>query len=80
MEVSGQIHYPATLTSGERVPGTRWIGDWVGPTADLDAVVNIKNSCPYKESNCGRPTLSLVIIGNRYIANMCSSIVIGSSA
>jgi hypothetical protein len=29
---------PARFTSGERAPGTHWIGDWVGPRAGLDDV------------------------------------------
>jgi hypothetical protein len=27
---------PAPFTLGERVPGTHWIGGWVGPRAGLD--------------------------------------------
>jgi hypothetical protein len=34
MEVSGQLHAPR-----ERTPGTHWIGDWMGPSAGLGAVV-----------------------------------------
>jgi hypothetical protein len=29
---------PCRLTPGERVPGTHWIGGWVGPRAGLDDV------------------------------------------
>jgi hypothetical protein len=25
------------FATGKRTPGTHWIGDWVGPTVDLDA-------------------------------------------
>jgi len=32
MEVSGQLHAPATLPSGKE-PGTHWMGGWVGPRA-----------------------------------------------
>lgn len=28
--VSGQLYAPAHLLPGERVPGTRWVGGWVG--------------------------------------------------
>jgi hypothetical protein len=42
-EVSGQLHAPTALprvkgTTGERVPGTHWLGGWVGPRAGLDDV------------------------------------------
>jgi hypothetical protein len=43
MEVSGQLHAPVTLPPRERAPGTHWIGGWVGPRADLNAVANRKN-------------------------------------
>jgi len=33
-------------TAGKRVPGTHWIGGWVGPSAGLDMVAKIKNPCP----------------------------------
>jgi hypothetical protein len=39
--VSGQLHAPAALP-GEIVPGTHWIGGWVGPRAVLDTVVKRK--------------------------------------
>jgi hypothetical protein len=29
---------PGRFTPGERVPGTHWIGGWVGPRAGLDDV------------------------------------------
>jgi hypothetical protein len=29
---------PGRFTSGERVPGTHWIGGWVDPSADLNNV------------------------------------------
>jgi hypothetical protein len=38
MEVSGQLHAPVALLSGERAPGTHWIGGWMGPRVGLDAV------------------------------------------
>jgi hypothetical protein len=42
MEVSVQFNAPAALSSGDRVPGTHWIGGWVGPRVSLDAVEKIK--------------------------------------
>jgi hypothetical protein len=30
--------HPCHFTPGERVPGTHWIGGWVGPRASLDDV------------------------------------------
>jgi hypothetical protein len=33
---------PGRFTPVERVPGTHWIGGWVGPRAVLDAVVKRK--------------------------------------
>jgi len=33
---------PGRFTPRERVPGPPWIGGWVGPSADLDAVVKRK--------------------------------------
>jgi hypothetical protein len=38
MEVSGQLHAPATLPPRERTPGTHWMGGWVGPRSVLDYV------------------------------------------
>jgi len=32
---------PGLFTTGERDPGTRWIGSWIGHRAGLDAVVKI---------------------------------------
>jgi hypothetical protein len=31
MEVSGQLHAAAALSPGGIVPGTHWVGGWVGP-------------------------------------------------
>jgi hypothetical protein len=61
MDVSGHLHAPAAL-SGERVPGTHWIGGWLGPIAGLDAVANRKILSPCRESNSGCPARSLVAI------------------
>jgi hypothetical protein len=46
MEVNGQLHAPAD-NPRERVPGTHWIGDLVGPRGGLDTVV--KRKIPRKE-------------------------------
>jgi hypothetical protein len=32
---------PGRFTAGERIPGTHWIGGWVGPRAGLDDVEKI---------------------------------------
>jgi hypothetical protein len=37
---------PGRFTPRERAPGTHWIGGWVGPRADLDAVAMKKISIP----------------------------------
>jgi hypothetical protein len=44
----------------EIVRDTHWIGGWVGPRFGLDAMK--KYPCPYRESNPGRPALSLVTV------------------
>jgi len=56
MEVIGQLH------PGERNPSTHWIGGWVGPSADLDAVAKWKDFCPWQESNPSRPAHSLLSV------------------
>jgi hypothetical protein len=45
MEVSGQLHTPATLPPG-KIPWYNCVGGWVGPKADLDTVAKRKNSQP----------------------------------
>jgi hypothetical protein len=50
MEVSGQLHAPATLPPG-RALGTHWIGGWVGPRAILDEVVKRKIPSLHQESS-----------------------------
>jgi hypothetical protein len=63
MEVSGQIHAPAVLPpppTRERAPGTNWIGGWVGPRANLDAVVKRKIPGPRRESNLRTPIVQSV--------------------
>jgi hypothetical protein len=36
MEVSGHLHAPAALPTGESAPGTHWMGDWVNSRVSLD--------------------------------------------
>jgi len=47
---------------GRFTHGTPWIGEWVGPTAGLDAVSKSKNPCLCREQNPDCPARSLVII------------------
>jgi hypothetical protein len=47
------------FTSGERSPGTYWIGGRMDPRAGLDAVECIKIACPCRKSNPDRPAHSL---------------------
>jgi hypothetical protein len=48
---------PDSFTTGERAPGTHWIGGRVGPRAVLDAVVKRKIPSPSRES---KPTTPIV--------------------
>jgi hypothetical protein len=43
--------YLGRFTSGETSRSTQYIGGWVGPTADLDAVEKKEISYPYRESS-----------------------------
>jgi hypothetical protein len=41
MEVNGQLYTSVTLPSGKEPPSsTYWVGGWVGPRANLDAVIS----------------------------------------
>jgi hypothetical protein len=62
MEVSRHLHALTVLSPGQKPSGTHWIGGWVGPRANLDAVARSKNSItvPVAELNPGRPARSLV--------------------
>jgi hypothetical protein len=44
METGGQLHAPAGLPPGERVPSVNWIEGWVRPKAGLD-VKKYKKNC-----------------------------------
>jgi len=46
METSGHFNTLAALHPRERAPGIHWIGDWVGPKANLNAVAKRKKSLP----------------------------------
>jgi len=73
MEVSGQLHAPDTL-SPAKVPGTHWIGCWVGLRTGLDAVAKRKKShhCPYWELNPGHSACSLVSILTEHVTKINS--------
>jgi hypothetical protein len=43
MEVSDELHAPATLHTGKIALGAHWIGGWVGPTGGLDNMKKRKN-------------------------------------
>jgi hypothetical protein len=43
---------------GRFTSGAHYIGGWVDPKAGLDAVEKIKLTCPWRESNLGRPVRS----------------------
>jgi hypothetical protein len=49
MEVSGQIHAPAALLPGKKIPLP--FSRWVGPRAGLGAMEKGKLTCLYQESN-----------------------------
>jgi hypothetical protein len=51
---------PGRFIPRERVPGTHWIGGWVGPRAVLDAVVKRKIPSPRRESNARTPIVQPV--------------------
>jgi hypothetical protein len=46
---------PGRFTPSERVPGTHWIGGWVGSRTVLDSVGNSKIPSPRRESNPRTP-------------------------
>jgi hypothetical protein len=50
MKMSGQLHAPAALATGENETGVHYIEGWVGPRVGLDVTDN-KNVSLYRESN-----------------------------
>jgi hypothetical protein len=58
--VSGQRHALAALYPRENIPGTHWIGDWVGFRAGLNTEARGKSICPCWGSNRGRPVCSQI--------------------
>jgi hypothetical protein len=46
MEVSGELHAPATLPPGKERPDTHWIGGWVGPQSRSVRCAEEKNPAP----------------------------------
>jgi hypothetical protein len=51
---------PCRFTQKEIVPGTLWIGGWVGPKTGLDAMVKRKIPSPRRESNPRTPIVQHV--------------------
>jgi hypothetical protein len=56
------------FTSTEKVPGTHWIGGWVGARTGLDAAVKKKIPSPRRESN--PRTLIIQPVAQRYITEL----------
>jgi hypothetical protein len=54
--------HPGRFTPRERVPGTHWIGGWVGPTAVLDTAVKRKIPSPCREANPRTPNVQPVAL------------------
>jgi hypothetical protein len=48
---------PGRFTPREKAPATPWVGGWVGPKADLDAVVKRKIPSP-----CGGELVTCVVL------------------
>jgi hypothetical protein len=64
MEDSGELHTPDRFTPWLKVPGTDWVGGWVGPRTGLDAVAKRRKSvhCACRELNHSRLVRSLVCV------------------
>jgi len=62
LEKSGQLHALAALPPQEITPSTHWIGWWVGPRADQNAVGKRKVPNPCWELNPDHPAHGLVTI------------------
>jgi hypothetical protein len=57
MEVSGQLHAPAALPSGETASAAHYsyVEGWVGPGTRLYFIEKRRISCPCRHPNPGRP-------------------------
>jgi hypothetical protein len=64
MKTYGSLDGGEWLTSrpGHFIPGTHYIGGWVGSIAGPEAVAKRKIPSPCRESKPGRPVHSLVAI------------------
>jgi hypothetical protein len=69
MNVSGQLDASPALPSGERVPGTHWIGVCVDPRVCLDAV-ETRKILHCQELNPGHPTRSPSLYRLSYPVNI----------
>jgi hypothetical protein len=72
------IRCPGRFTPGS----TRWIGSWMGPTAGLDAMKEMKNLLPLPVTEprfLGRPARSLVAITSKLFQLLCNYIFIIST-
>jgi hypothetical protein len=47
MEVNVELQAQAPVSPGKN-PGTRWVGDWLGPRAGLNVLEKRKISYPYR--------------------------------
>jgi hypothetical protein len=56
--VSGQRYAPANLNPREMIPGTHWIGGWVGLRGGLETETKGKILCLCRGSKQGRPVCS----------------------
>jgi hypothetical protein len=66
---------PGGFIPRERVPGTHWIGGWVGPRAVLDAVVKRKIPSPRRKWNPRAPIVQP--IAQRYTDCSWGTITVG---
>jgi hypothetical protein len=55
MEVSGELHAPATLLPVKEPPVTIVLGGWVGSRVGMDTVEQRRIPCPCHELNPAHP-------------------------